>query len=169
LNAEEDMNQTIRHGLPLLATAQAQKEITHNEALLAIDRRLQISVVTLGANVAPVGPIAGECHIVGMMPTGVWAGQADAIAMHDGFGWQFTPAQIGFVAYVVDIGVLAIYDDGWRADALPVAALRIDGRTVLGAPIANVDVPSGGGTVDVEMRTAFAALLGALAAQGVIG
>lgn len=163
------MNQTIRHGLPLLATAQAQKEITHNEALLAIDRRLQIAVVTRGSNVAPAGPMAGECHIVGIAPTGVWAGHADAIAMHDGFGWQFTPAETGFVAYVMENGVLAIYNDGWLADAFPVAALRISGRTVLGAPIANIEVPSGGGTVDVEMRIAFAALLSTLAEQGVIG
>jgi len=169
LNAEENMNQTIRHGLPLLAAAQAQKEITHNEALLAIDRRLQIAVSTRGSNVAPAAPVAGECHIVGMAPTGVWAGHADAITMHDGFGWQFTTAHTGFVAYVADIGVLAIYDDGWQADALPVAALRIGGRMVLGAPLANVQAPSSGSIVDAEIRIAFAALLATLTEQGVIG
>lgn len=163
------MHQTIRHGLPLLATAQAQKEVTHNEAVLAIDRRLQISVATTGANAPPAAPVAGECHIVGTMPTGGWAGQADSIAMHDGFGWQFTRPTTGFVAYAADAGVLAIFDGGWQADAWPVAALRVAGRTVFGAAPASVAGPSGGAVVDIEMRSAFASLLAVLGGQGLIG
>ncbi len=162
------MNETLRHRLPLLATAQAQKEITHNEALLAIDRRLQIAVATHGANTPPAAPVAGECYIVGPLPNGAWAGQADSIAMHDGFGWQFTVPTPGFVAYVGDAAVLAVYDAGWQIDALPVAALRIGSRIVLGAVPVAVSVPVGGSVIDVELRSAFAELLLALAAQGII-
>jgi hypothetical protein len=162
------MSETLRHRLPLLATAQAQKEITHNEALLAIDRRLQLAVATHGATAPPPTPLVGECHIVGSMPTGDWAGQAGSIAMHDGFGWQFTAPAPGFIAYVADAGVLAIYDAGWQVDAWPVTALRIGGRVVLGAAPVAVAVPAGGSVVDVELRAAFAELLTALVLQGVI-
>jgi Protein of unknown function (DUF2793) len=162
------MNETFRHRLPLLATAQAQKEVTHNEALLAIDRRLQIAVATHGANAPPAAPIAGECHIVGALPVGAWAGQSDSIAMHDGFGWQFTVPTPGFVAYVGDAAVLAVYDAGWHVGAWPVAALRIGSRIVLGAAPVAVSVPAGGSIIDAELRSAFAELLLALAAQGVI-
>lgn len=162
------MNETLRHRLPLLATAQAQKEVTHNEALLAIDRCLQIAVATHGANAPPAAPIAGECHIVGALPVGAWAGQSDSIAIHDGFGWQFTVPKPGFVAYVADAAVLAVYDAGWHVGAWPVAALRIGSRIVLGAAPIAVSIPVGGSVIDAELRSAFAELLLALAAQGVI-
>ncbi len=161
------MNETIRHGLPLLAVAQAQKEVTHNEALLAIDRRLQIAVATRGSNVPPAAPAVGECHIVGGAPTGVWSCQPDAIALHDGFGWVFTPPQTGFVAYVTQEAVMAVYDGGWQADAWPVSGLRIGDRLVLGATPLVVAPPVGGDVVDAQLRTAFAELLAALVSQGV--
>ena len=162
------MNETLRHRLPLLATAQAQKEITHNEALLAIDRRLQIAVATHGRNAPPAAPITGECHIVGALPVGAWAGQSDSIAMHDGFGWQFTVPMRGFVVYVGDAAVLAVYDAGWQVGAWSVSALRIGSRTVLGSAPVAVPVPAGGSVIDVELRSSFAKLLLALADQGVI-
>jgi hypothetical protein len=118
--------------LPPLATAQAQKEIAQNEALLAIPRRLQLAVATHGTKAPPTTPLVGECYIVGSIPTGDWAGQAGSIAMHDGFGWQFAAPAPGFVAYIVNAGVLAMYDAGWQVDAWPVTALRIAGRVVMG-------------------------------------
>jgi hypothetical protein len=54
------MSNTIRHSLPLLAAGQAQKEVTHNEALLAIDRQLQLSVVSRTRAQPPTVPVAGE-------------------------------------------------------------------------------------------------------------
>ena len=162
------MQQTIRHGLPLLVAAQAQKEVTHNEALLAIDRRLQIAVATIGSNMRPATPVAGDCHIVGPVPTGAWAGQADSIAMHDDFGWQFTPPRTGFMSYVSDAGIPAIYRESWQISAWPVAALRIGGSTVLGASPAAVAPPLGGAVIDSELRAAFGPLLTARVAQGFV-
>ena len=84
--------------------------------------------------------------------------------MHDGFGWQFTVPTPGFVAYVRDAAVLAVYDAGWHVGAWPVAALRIGSRIVLGAAPVAVSVPAGGSIIDSELRSAFAELLLALAA-----
>lgn len=162
------MNETLRHRLPLLASAQAQKEVTHNEALLAIDRRLQIAVLTFGSMAPPDTPLSGDCHIIGAMPIDDWAGRADAIATFDGFGWQFTTPLTGFVVYLIEAGVLAIYNDGWQATAFPVAALRIGERIVFGASPVSVTSPVGGEVVDVELRASFAALLATLTAQGLI-
>ena len=162
------MNETPRHRLPLLASAQAQKEVTHNEALLAIDRRLQIAALTFGGVEPPAAPVPGDCHIVGAIPGGDWAGQAEAIAMFDGFGWHFTKPSTGFVAYLVEAGVLAVYNHGWQVSAFPVAALRIGERIVLGVAPESVSAPVGGTVVDTELRAAFTSLLATLTAQGLI-
>ena len=116
----------------------------------------------------PTAPTAGDCHIVGAMPGGDWAARADAIAMFDGFGWQFTVPSPGFVVYLLEAGVLAIYDDGWQTSAFPVAALRIGERIVFGASPVSVPAPVGGAVVDIELRAAFAGLLTTLIAQGLI-
>jgi hypothetical protein len=71
---------TARFALPLLHAGQAQKEITHNEALLALDILLHPEVEAVGENQPPPAPGAGQCWIVGDAPTGAWAGQADRIA-----------------------------------------------------------------------------------------
>ncbi len=67
---------TPRFSLPLLATAQAQKELTHNEALLLIDALLHGTVEGGPVSDPPPAPAAGQCWLVGASPTGEWAGQA---------------------------------------------------------------------------------------------
>lgn len=137
-------------GLPLLAAGQAQKEVTHNEALMLIDLALTPLVETVGDNAPPVDPGENRQWIVGMAPTGLWAGQAGALA-----GW--TP-------------------EGWRFVQLPVGAtvtVRNDGRswqrntTAWFAPV-SVGAPGGGTVIDVECRAQLTELIAALAARGLI-
>jgi hypothetical protein len=80
---------TARFALPLLHAGQAQKEMTHNEALLALDILLHPEVEALGENQPPPAPSAGQCWIVGDAPIGAWAGQADRIAAWSPAGWRF--------------------------------------------------------------------------------
>ncbi|MEY2884334.1 MAG: hypothetical protein RL490_2058 [Pseudomonadota bacterium] len=158
---------TPRHALPLLAAGQAQKEVTHNEALLALDRLVQLCVLSRSVTAPPPAPAAGDCYIVPAAATGVWAGQGDRLASHDGFGWVFDTPPRGCLAWLWDEGVFAVYSDGWTAAAWPVRALAIGGRIVLGAVPAILDAPSGGATIDAEARVAIAALQAALRAQGI--
>ena len=46
--------------LPYLQPAQAQKHVTVNESLAAVDGLLMASVVGIGLNDAPSDPIAGQ-------------------------------------------------------------------------------------------------------------
>lgn len=84
---------TLHLSLPLLLPAQAQKHVTHNEALRRLDAIVQLSVIAQ-TGTPPVAPTAGARYIVGPAATGVWAGQEDRVAHWDGETWEFiAPAQ----------------------------------------------------------------------------
>lgn len=162
------MSESVRHGLPLLAAGQAQKEITHNEAVLAIDRRLQIAVRSRATTVPPALPEAGDAYIVPVGATGAWTGHVGAIASHDGFGWIFDRPVTGTLAWVIDEAVFAVFDEGWSVGGWPVTSLRIAGREVLGAVPPTVTVPAGGAIIDAEARASLSSLVYALRLQGIV-
>lgn len=163
------MSESLRWALPFLATGQAQKEVTHNEAIAAIDRVLHLAVISRDALEPPPTASPGDTYIIGADPIGVWAGNPAKVASFDGLGWTITAARIGCVAWVIEEGQFAAFTgSGWSQGGWPTQGLQIDGRTVLGAPPVLVAAPDGGAVVDSECRLALSTLLGALSAQGVI-
>nr|WP_110721865.1 DUF2793 domain-containing protein [Cognatishimia maritima] len=70
---------TARLGLPIMAPAQAQKHVTHNEALLLLDGATQLVLDGIGTNSPPSTPVSGETHFIGAAPSGVWAQYAGAL------------------------------------------------------------------------------------------
>lgn len=161
------MSETIRHGLALLASGQAQKEVTHNEAILAIDRQLHLSVISRVVVTPPPAPVAGDAYIVPEGAGGAWADRADAIASHDGFGWIFTVPVTGCAAWVADEAGFVMFDGGW-SDGWPVTGLVVGGRRILAAAPASVADLAGGTTVDTEARAAIAQVIAALRLQGIV-
>ncbi len=144
---------TARLALPMLAVAQAQKEITHNEALARIDIVTQPVVEAVGLSTVPTAPLEGQCWIVGSAPAGAWAGRAGALAGWTGGGWRFITPFEGMSAWsVADKGLVRREGSGWR----------IAGRQ---AAITN---PTGGATIDTEARNAIARILVSLRACGLI-
>lgn len=101
--------------LPYIQSAQAQKHVTHNEAIQSLDVLVQLSALTQGQTTPASGPQEGDRHIIGNPATGDWAGRADEIAVWLGGGWQFFVPQAGWRAWVADTGTLMVYDgNGWR-------------------------------------------------------
>ncbi len=162
------MNETTKLALPLLVAAQAQKEITHNQALVAIDSLLHLAVLSRASTAPPAAATAGDSFIVAAASSGDWAGKTGQIASHDGFGWSFTLPRNGFLAWIVDEQVFSVYQDGWSNRGWPVTGLMIAGRSVLGASPALVAAASGGSVVDVEARQLLNDLVSALRGQGLI-
>ena len=69
------MSDTSTHlGLPYLLAAQAQKHVTHNEALRLLDAMVQLSVLDRTRSTPPVSPADGDRHLVASGATGLWAG-----------------------------------------------------------------------------------------------
>lgn len=145
-----DMSQTPRFALPLLAVAQAQKEITHNEALTLIDALVHAVVVAGPLNDPPLAPVPGQCWLVGAAPTGDWAGQARAMALWTVGAWRFAaPREAMQVTRLTDGARLRFEGGEWVAPAA-------------------ISAPSGGSTVDAEARSTLAALIAQLGAQGLL-
>lgn len=160
---------STRHGLPLLAAAQAQKEVTHNEALTLLDMAVNPSVVTFGRDDPPANPLSGQCWIVGDNPAGVWTGQAHSLACWTAGGWRFIPAFDGMRVWITGARVEAIRDGGvWRQGEVRCHRLFVGSDQVVGPRQAGVAPPSGGTIVDVEARAAIAAIIDRLTAHGLI-
>jgi hypothetical protein len=96
--------------LPLILPAQAQKHVTHNEALVALDLIVQLTVINRTLVTPPALPALGDRHIVAAGATGAWAGQAGRIALMSETGWQFTQALPGWRAHVLAEGQTAVFD-----------------------------------------------------------
>ena len=159
--------QSDRLKLPLLAAAQAQKEMTHNEALTLADIGIQTVVVSVAPTGVPTTPQLGQCWIVGTAPSGDWAGRAGAIAAWTGGGWRFLTPFEGMMAWSIDDGtVVRRTASDWAVGALTAATLSIAGKQVVGTQRARVLAPSGGTIIDSQARAAIAALIGGLEAHG---
>ena len=163
------MTGTARLGLVQLDAAQIDKSTTHNEALAAIDILISAAVDGVLVNTPPASPGLGDCYIVGPAPTGIWAGQALAIAGYTAGGWRFVAATEGLRAMDKASGQIACFIDGaWEIGNVRAAKLSVGGNQIVGARLAAVGEPAGGTTVDTEARAAIAAILSRLRTHGLI-
>ncbi|HEY7978482.1 MAG TPA: DUF2793 domain-containing protein, partial [Rhizomicrobium sp.] len=103
---------TARAGAPLLAAAQAQKHVTHNEALYQFDALLCARFLDRDLSAPPSSPADGDTYLVKATGTGAWAGQDGKIAYCADGGWRFYAPFAGLVAYVSDEAAIIVYDDG---------------------------------------------------------
>jgi hypothetical protein len=102
-------------GLPTLVQGQAQKEITHNEALLRLDALVQTSVRSRALATPPGSPANGDRWIVPPGAGGAWAGQTDRIAFWRETAWAFFVPTNGWRVQVEDERLAVIWSDGaWR-------------------------------------------------------
>lgn len=63
--------------IPYIAAAQAQKHVTHNEAMTLLDTLVQLSVIDKDLTAPPGSPVEGDTYIVagaGGSATGAWVG-----------------------------------------------------------------------------------------------
>ncbi|MEP3334412.1 DUF2793 domain-containing protein [Sedimentitalea sp.] len=98
--------------LPFLMPSQAQKHVTHNEALRRLDIVVQLSVMEFDATTPPAAPDEGEVHALGANPVAAWAGQAHALAAWLDGTWHFVAPQEGWRAWGRAEAQLRIWDGG---------------------------------------------------------
>jgi hypothetical protein len=102
--------------LPYIQPAQAQKHVTHNEALRRLDALVQLSVESRGLTEPPATSAEGARHIVATGATGDWAGQDHAVALNAGGAWLFLTPGTGWRSWVADEGTEVVWQDGmWQA------------------------------------------------------
>ncbi|HEV2512218.1 DUF2793 domain-containing protein [Bosea sp. (in: a-proteobacteria)] len=96
------MSDTPRLGLPLLAAGQAQKHVTHNDALMRLDALVHLVVASRTQTVPPVSPGETAAYIVPAGGTGVFAGHQDDLAIFEDDAWSFLDPRSGWQAWVSD-------------------------------------------------------------------
>jgi hypothetical protein len=155
---------TPRTGAPLLAAAQAQKHVTHNEALYQFDAFLCARFLDRTLTAPPSSPADGDTYLVHATATDKWTGQDAKIAYCADGDWRFYAPFGGLVAYVANESKLIVYTgSAWvdYASLLPLQNVPLIGVNTTASPpnllsvesnaILFTDVPTGsGGTGDVR-------------------
>ena len=158
-----------RLGLPFLQAGQAQKELTHNEALVRLDHVTHLPVETAPGDTPPPMPAEATTWLIGGTPSGDWAGHAGEIALWTEGGWRFVASQDGMIAWIRDSTAFRVRRAGnWNALPWPVAAVEIGGDQVLGPRQPAIAAPEGGATKDTEARAAIVSILLTLRTHGLI-
>ncbi|WP_161992710.1 DUF2793 domain-containing protein [Aureimonas leprariae] len=163
---------TPNFAFPYIMPSQAQKHLTHNEALRMLDAVVQVGVADRDLVAPPADAANGARFIVGAAASGAWAGQAGRIAAWQDGAWAFFAPREGWLAWVADEDALLAFDGaGWvpalgkvpiqnapllgvnaAADAVNRFALKSDA-----ALFSHDDVRPGSGDMRVKLNKAAAA------------
>ncbi|HWA91802.1 MAG TPA: DUF2793 domain-containing protein [Rhizomicrobium sp.] len=117
-------DETPRSGLPLLAAAQAQKHVTHNEALLQLDALSCARLLDRDLSAPPVSFADGDAYLVKATATGDWTGQSGKIAFGVDGAWRFYAPYAGLIAYVTDEAKLLVFDGAVWVDLVSLLSLQ---------------------------------------------
>jgi hypothetical protein len=105
------MSQTSpRLTLPFIQPAQAQKHVTHNEAVRALDMLVQLSFEDDALNTPPPAPSEGDCYVIASGGSGAWSGQGGAIAAYLDGVWQFHTPRAGWRGYALSRAAMVVFD-----------------------------------------------------------
>jgi hypothetical protein len=106
---------TTRLALPFIIASQAQKHITHNEALRLLDGIVQLSVLDKDTISPPGSPVDGSAYIVPANAAGAWSGWDGDVAFRADGAWLRLGAAEGWRAYVADEGAVYLRTaTGWE-------------------------------------------------------
>ncbi|MCB1436694.1 MAG: DUF2793 domain-containing protein [Rhodobiaceae bacterium] len=108
------MSDTPRMALPLIEAAQAQKHVTHNEALVVLDALAHLFLLDRDLADPPASPAEGDAWLVASPASGAWTGQEGRIAFRIDGDWRFYSPFKGLRAYIGDEQSVIIHDGaGW--------------------------------------------------------
>ncbi|WP_127145664.1 DUF2793 domain-containing protein [Pelagibacterium montanilacus] len=120
------MTETARLTLPLIAPEQAQKHVTHNEAILVLDGLVHLVLDGIGTPEPPADSAEGAAYFTGEEPTGDWAGHGEMIAIRTQGGWRFASPGEGWSAWDrAEARRLTFLDGQWRIPRLEVPGLGV--------------------------------------------
>ena len=110
---------TVHLALPFIMAAQAQKHVTHNEALRVLDGVVQLSVKDRDLAAPPGSPHDGDRYIVGSGATGAWAGWDLNVALWSDGAWLRLPPRAGWLAWIEDESLLLAFNGSSWIDVTP--------------------------------------------------
>jgi hypothetical protein len=118
------MSETTHLGLPLIEAAQAQKHVTHNEALLLLDIAVHLAVLSRTLAAPPASPAEGDRYLVAAAATGAWAGHDGELAFYQDGAWRFVTPKTGWRVWSAAETKLIVFDGTIWRDAGTVTELQ---------------------------------------------
>lgn len=103
------MTQTTIHSLPYIAASQAQKHVTHNEALRLLDILVHLGVQGQ-QDTPPTSAVFGDRYIIATGGSGVWAGQDGKVAAFEGPAWTYVTPVAGMLAFDLNLLQLIVFN-----------------------------------------------------------
>lgn len=112
LPAPDEATELLR--LPYIMPAQAQKHVTHNEALRMLDALVHLGVASRTTATPPTDPAPGERHLVPEGGDVAWGHPAGTLLAWQDGAWAAHAPRAGWVAWVADEATLIAHDgEGW--------------------------------------------------------
>tara|TARA_R110002110_G_scaffold296500_1_gene510747 strand:+ start:3844 stop:5766 length:1923 start_codon:yes stop_codon:yes gene_type:complete len=106
--------------LPYILAAQAQKHVTHNEALRLLDGLVQLSVLDRNRTTPPASPADGDRHIVASGASGLWAGWDLNVAFWIDGVWMLLVPRPGWLAWIADEAAFVVWNgSAWDPVGVP--------------------------------------------------
>ena len=102
--------------MPFIQPSQAQKHVTHNEALRQLDAVVQLAVISADLTSPPLQPDEGARYIVAAGGSGDWAGQDGKVAVWTDAAWMFYEPNAGWRADVLATGGMVRFDGSVWSD-----------------------------------------------------
>jgi hypothetical protein len=96
--------------LPYLLPNQAQKHVTLNESLSALDAIVQLSVISAEHTSPPDTPSEGDRYVVAGPASADWAGADGQLAAFQDGAWSFYTPQTGWTAWVENSAQIMVFD-----------------------------------------------------------
>jgi len=107
---------SARLNLPYIQPSQAQKHVTHNEAIRQLDALVQMAAQSDSETSPPEKVSHSECYIIPENASGEWAGHETELAVYENQGWIYYVPKAGWVAYVQALNALKVFDGSkWRS------------------------------------------------------
>ena len=126
--------------LPYLEASQAQKHVTHNEALRLLDALVQSRVTEQGLTTPPGAPADGTLYIPGSGATGAWASWDFNLAYYVDGAWKKIVPRVGWLIYDINQAGFYVFEGApnyWAARSMGGAPPR---RSVRVATTGNVTI-----------------------------
>lgn len=106
---------TANLDMPFILPSQAQKHVTHNEALQRLDALVHLTI-TAELAAPPTSPVEGSCYLVAASPSGAWIDRQGRIAIWQDGAWDFAEPATGWRAWFKAAGRLKVSTGSSWAD-----------------------------------------------------
>ncbi|MHC1549783.1 DUF2793 domain-containing protein [Phyllobacterium sp. K27] len=103
------MERTTNLKLPYIAPSQAQKHVTHNEAIRALDALVQLSAIDRNSTVPPEKNMEGDRYIINAPAKGLWQGREGQIAAWQDGAWAFFTALEGWSVWIEEEKTFVVF------------------------------------------------------------